>query len=219
MSFLSSVSDYFGGSAKHASKASAHLSEAASSASEGGSSVINGASNFLSSTTLVAGAVAWNSFEFVSGKIIAANSAAHFAQGVASLAGGNTAINLAVKATSVAAMTLVQFPVGSMALLMAGSIIATHPKESFEAVKKFGKAAYKFTEAGVYTTAAVAEAAAALGLKAVELADDAIETFTDASAIFVKEIEMTGFSSTPVSQIAEDAMILLLGNVEFSADF
>ena len=186
MSFLSSVSDYFGSSTKHANNASTHLSNADSSAYKGASSVFDGASSLFSSTTAVVGVTAWNSFDWIAGKIITTNSATHFANWGASLFGGAQATSYAAQATGFLAQSLVAYPIGSMATLMAVSVIATHPKETFEAVKKAGEAVYNFVEAGFELTEAVTEAALALGLQAVELLD------SNVSNLF-EDIEMTTF--------------------------
>lgn len=179
MSFLSSISDYFGSSTKHANNASTHLSNAGSSAYKGVNGVFNGISSLFSSTTTVVGVTAWNSFDWVAGKIITANSATHFANWGASLFGGTQATSYAAQATGFAAQSLVQYPVGSMVALMAGSVIATHPKETFEAIKKAGEAIYNFVEAGFELTEAVTEAALALGLKTVELIDSELVPLFD----------------------------------------
>ena len=89
-----------------------------------------------------------------------------------------------------------------MALLMAGSIIATHPKESFEAAKAFGESAYNFTKAGFQATAALTEAAIALGLKGIELVD-ATEVFAKESD-FTEEVEMYGLAPKHVSEHVSD---------------
>ena len=99
-----------------------------------------------------------------------------------------------------------------MALLMAGSIIATHPKESFEAAKAFGESAYNFTKAGFQATAALTEAAIALGLKGIELVD-ATEVFAKESD-FTEEVEMYGLAPKHVSDIAAAAWDILLGGEE-----
>jgi len=62
---------------------------------------------------------------------------------------------------------------------MTTSIIATHPKETFEAIKEFAKATYNFLETGFELTEAVAEAALALGLNTAELLDPAVDFLTN----------------------------------------
>lgn len=188
MSIFSSITDYFGSSAKHASNASTHLSSAGSSAYKGASSVVSGVSNFFSTTTALAAGTAWHSFEWIAGEIIGANSAAHFANWGASLVGGAQATGWIAQATEIAALSLVQYPVASMVGLMATTIIATHPKETFEAIKGFGKAAYNFVEAGVELMEAAAEATLAVGLAAVEVLDSAIDATTKELESLTKDV-------------------------------
>lgn len=181
MSFLSSVSSYFGGSTKHYNSATTHLSKASSLAYKGGSSLLSGASSLFSTTTAVAAGAAWNSYEWVAGKIIGANAATQLANSVAGVFGGAQATGWLAKGTELAALSLVKYPVGCMAALLAGSIVATHPKETFEAVKGFGKAVYNFLEAGIELTEAVGEAALALGLDIAEKLDPIVDSLTDAA--------------------------------------
>lgn len=180
MSFLGSITSYFGGSTKHYNKAASHLSGAGESAYKVVSSAASGAGSLFSTTTAVAGGVAWNSYEFVAGKIIGANAAMQLANSMAGIFGGTKATGLVAAATEFAALSLVKFPVACMATLMTTSIIATHPKETFEAAKGFAKATYNFVEAGLELTEAVAEAAIALGLNTAELLDPAVDSLTDA---------------------------------------
>ena len=63
---------------------------------QGGSSVLSGASNVLSTTTAVAAGAAWNSYEWVAGKIIGANAATQLANSVASIFGGTQATGRAI---------------------------------------------------------------------------------------------------------------------------
>ena len=69
-----------------------------------------------------------------------------------------------------------------MAALVTTSIIATHPKETFEAIKGFGKAVYNFLDAGLELTEAVGEAALALGLKGAELLDPIVDSLMDTAS-------------------------------------
>lgn len=181
MSFLSSVSSYFGGSSKHYNNATTHLSKTGNAAYEGGSGVLSGVSSLFSTTTAVAAGAAWNSYEWVAGKIIGANAATQLANSVAGIFGGAKATGFLATATEFAALSLVQYPVSCMAALVTTSIIATHPKETFEAVKGFGKAVYNFLEAGVELTEAVAEAALVLGLKVAEELDPIVDSLMDAA--------------------------------------
>lgn len=182
MSFLSSVSSYFGGSAKHAKSATTHLSNAGDAAYKSGSSVLSGASNFFSSTTAVAGGAAWNTYEWIAGKIIGTNTATQFANSFANLFGGTKATGWLASATEFAALSLVKYPVSCMAVLVTTTIVATHPKETFEAVKGFGKAVYNFLDAGLELTEAVGEAALALGLKGAELLDPIVDSLMDTAS-------------------------------------
>lgn len=212
MSFLSSISSYFGGSTKHYNKASSHLSDAGDSAYKVASSAASGASNFFSTTSAVAAGVAWNSYEFVAGKIIGANAAIQLANSMAGIFGGAKVTGVLATATEFAALSLVQHPVSCMAALMATSIIVTHPKETFEAVKGFAKATYNFLETGLELTEAIAEAALALGLNAAELIDPVVDTITDSIKStfdfgdFVSEIDFGCNSS--------DDLIKTLGDTE-----
>lgn len=214
MSFFGSVSDYFGGSAKHAKSASTHLSNAGDAAYKGGSSVLSGASNVLSTTTAVAAGAAWNSYEWVAGKIIGANAATQLANSVASIFGGTQATGWLATATEYAVLSLVKYPVSCMAALVTTSIIATHPKETFEAVKGFGKAVYNFLEAGFELTEAVGEAALALGLKGAELLDPIVDSLMDTATkagvevsdvlknvVNFEDIEMDTFKETTVDPL------------------
>ena len=208
MSFLSSISSYFGGSTKHYNKASSHLSDAGDSAYKVASGAASGASNFFSTTSVVAAGVAWNSYEFVAGKIIGANAAIQLANSMAGIFGGAKVTGVLATATELAALSLVQHPVSCMAALMATSIIVTHPKETFEAVKGFAKATYNFLETGLELTAA----SLALGLNAVELVDPVVDSITDSIKStfdfgdFISEIDFGCNSS--------DDLIKPLGDIE-----
>ena len=182
MSFFGSISDYFGGSAKHTKNASTHLSNAGDSAYKGASSILSGESNFFSTTTAIAAGAAWNSYEAIAGKIIGANAASQLANSVASIFGGTQATGWLATATEYAALSLVKYPVSCMAALVTTSIIATHPKETFEAIKGFGKAVYNFLDAGLELTEAVGEAALALGLKGAELLDPIVDSLMDTAS-------------------------------------
>ena len=179
MSFLGSISSYFGGSTKHYNKSVSHLSNASDSAYKVASSSVSGASNLFSTTTAVAAGFAWNSYEVIVGKIIGANAATQLANSMAGIFGGAKITGVLATATEFAALSLVQYPVSCMAALMTTSIIATHPKETFEAVKEFAKATYNFLETGLELTEAVTEAALALGLNAAELLDPAVDSLAD----------------------------------------
>lgn len=179
MSFLGSISSYFGGSSKHYNNAASHLSNAGDSGYKVVSSAATGASSLFSTTTALAAGVAWNSYEWIAGKVIGANTAIQLANSMAGIFGGTKVTGFLATATEFAALSLVQYPVSCMVTLLATSIIATHPKETFEAIKEFAKAAYNFLDAGLELTEAVAEAALALGLNAAELLDPAVDLITD----------------------------------------
>lgn len=179
MSFLGSISSYFGGSTKHYNNAATHLSNSGDSAYKVVSSAAGAASNLFSTTTAVAVGLAWNSYEYVAGKIIGANAAIQLANSMAGIFGGAKVTGVIATATEFAALSLVQFPVSCMVGLLATSIIVTHPKETFEAAKGAAKAVYNFLEAGLELTEAVAEAALALGLNAAELLDPVVDSLTD----------------------------------------
>lgn len=223
MSFFGSISNYFGGSAKHANSATTHLSNASDAAYKSGSSVLSGANNLFSTTTAIAGAAAWNSYEWVAGKIIGANAATQLANSIAGIFGGTKVTGLLATATEFAALSLVQYPVSCMAALVTTSIIATHPKETFEAVKGFGKAVYNFLDAGFELTAAVAEAALALGLKVSEDLDPIVDSLMEAAnkkgsevvdvlkdVVDSVDIEMDTYKETTVDP---------LGGIEFVTEY
>ena len=112
-------------------------------------------------------------------EIIGANAATQLANSMAGIFGGAKITGVLATATEFAALSLVQYPVSCMAALMTTSIIATHPKETFEAVKELAKATYNFLETGLELTEAVTEAALALGLNAAELLDPAVDSLAD----------------------------------------
>ncbi len=161
MSFLSSVSSYFG-STKHYNSATSHLSKA--------------------------GDAAWNTYEWIAGKIIGANTATQFANGFANLFGGAKATGWLASATEFAALSLVKYPVSCMAVLVTTTIVATHPKETFEAIKGFGKAVYNFLDAGLELTEAVGEA----GVGVVDILKDVVDSV---------DIEMDTFKETTVDPL------------------
>ena len=101
-----------------------------------------------------------------------------------------------------------------MAALVTTSIIATHPKETFEAVKGFGKAVYNFLEAGFELTEAVGEAALALGLKVAEELDPIVDSLMDTATkagvevsdilkevVDTVDIEMDTFKETTIDPL------------------
>ena len=96
--------------------------------------------------------------------------------------GGAKATGWLASATEFAALSLVKYPVSCMAVLVTTTIVATHPKETFEAAKGFGKAVYNFLDAGLELTEAVGEAALALGLKGAELLDPIVDSLVDTAS-------------------------------------
>lgn len=206
MSFLGSISSYFGGSTKHYNKSVSHLSNASDSAYKVASSSVSGASNLFSTTTAVAAGFAWNSYEAIAGKIIGANAATQLANSMAGIFGGAKVTGVLATATEFAALSLVQYPVSCMVALMTTSIIATHPKETFEAIKEFAKAAYNLADTGVELNKAVAEAALALGLYTAESLDSTVADFTD----YI--VRILDFDDLDFGCNSADELVMILGN-------
>lgn len=184
MGLFSTVKSFIGNSADHYSNAHYHAQNAVNHAKATGKIVRDTTSSFATVNTLYGLGASYLSFEHVSGKIIAANSAFQFAN---FFAGGelSTAANL----TQTAAMTLVTDPVSCMLGYMGTSILAANPTATYQAIRKLGEAAYEFTGATLNGGAAVAEFGLGMLSDTLDLASQAedhaiktFETFDDPSA-------------------------------------
>jgi hypothetical protein len=162
MSFLSSISNYFGGnSSKNFEKAATHLSNAKnilfnSGAVEDKKSTIEvedkkntnkeESGSFPYKSVSVLGGLSYvaYSYEYIAGKAIVANTAVQAVKTVAEFFGGGSSVLSAMAATTkFVAGSLVFAPLQSFAVIAATTIIATHPKETLEVVKGLSTAAYK----------------------------------------------------------------------------
>ncbi len=130
-------------------------------------------------TTAAAVYNAHSNYSHCAGKVVSLNADLHAANYLTNaydyLTGNNTAswaTTAAAAVTQKAAETIVNYPVASMVggMVVAGaiSIMATHPKETFEIVKAVGSSAYNFIKAGANLVTAAADAAIGYGLETVE---------------------------------------------------
>ena len=169
MTISNTISSFFGSSESWWDSAKADVSSSKGHVSAAINEATDAGSKFFTFNTAAAGTAAWKGFEATAGKIISTNSGLQTAAWLASFSGqvpGTLA--KAAKATEVAATGLVVHPVGAMAALVGGSILASNPKASFEAVKSVGSVAYNAVAAGANLVKGAAEAGVALGLKVNE---------------------------------------------------
>ncbi len=164
-SWYDSVSNYFGSSNSWWDSAKEDVSYAAKNASNIQQDLKNAGKDFFSYKTATACGAAWNGFETIAGKIISHNSGVQTAAWLTGLSGQvPTVLATTAAATEAAATALVVHPIGSMLALTGASILAAHPKATFEAIKTAGSVTYNMVAAGVNMTKAAGKAAIALGL-------------------------------------------------------
>jgi hypothetical protein len=153
MGIFSTLQSFVGSSADHYTKGYGYAQNATEHAQSSVAAVKSAFGEFSLKNSLYGAVFAYGSFEHIAGKVIAANSATHFANYFVS----NTELSIAAQVTQYAAQTLVADPVSSMLVLMGGSILAANPEATFNAIKKVGEAAYEFTGATLNTVAAAGE--------------------------------------------------------------